>query len=548
MIHLLTRVRNNQPVLLTKRLANSGEGEVWETNLNGYLAKIYHSPTPERIDKLKVMLANPPEDPMRSHGHISIAWIEDLLKNGSGSYVGFLMPAISNSKELTHVYHPGLRQKTAPGFNWYYLHITALNVAWIVEAIHNKGYVVGDMKMQNILVNDRALVAVLDTDSFQVHDPQTNKLYRCNVGSEGFTPAELLGKDFSTIDRTEYHDRFGLGVSIYQLLFGTHPFSEGTWTGLGDPPEQTERIRKGLWLYGKAKSFSPSNNTIPLSIIHEELQLLFFRCFNDGHFDPRLRPTAKEWHYTLQNAVKDLEPCQKIDNHHHSKHSSKCYWCERAAKLGVDIFPGSAVTAKTITNTVTPNNNTLFETEELEEYLIEKENDLKQNYNKFWVINDFDDIGKLNVIVNAYRSIFNYEIERINLNSRVFPENIVVKQANNSKIAICFLNLEGNSFTARIKNLNGFAVTYKNIKFYLWRDCRRKAPNPKTVGKENLDRFQSYSNCFFYFMKQKDRLDFELVYKLILDIHNRDLDIDLELALKYLMTNFKDFWLFQWLR
>ena len=80
MITLLTRHSNNQPVSLTKQIADSGEGQVWETNLDGYLAKIYHDPTPARIAKLKVMLANPPSDPMLSHNHVSIAWVSDLLK------------------------------------------------------------------------------------------------------------------------------------------------------------------------------------------------------------------------------------------------------------------------------------------------------------------------------------------------------------------------------------------------------------------------------------------------------------------------------------
>ncbi len=40
MIVLLTRHSNNQPVSLTKQIADSGEGQVWSTNLEGYLAKI----------------------------------------------------------------------------------------------------------------------------------------------------------------------------------------------------------------------------------------------------------------------------------------------------------------------------------------------------------------------------------------------------------------------------------------------------------------------------------------------------------------------------
>ncbi len=42
------------------------------------------------------------------------------------------------------------------------------------------------------------MTSIIDTDSFQVRDLQSNKVYRCTVGSEGFTPPELLDKDFET--------------------------------------------------------------------------------------------------------------------------------------------------------------------------------------------------------------------------------------------------------------------------------------------------------------------------------------------------------------
>jgi len=343
MMTIFTRASDRQTVSLGKQIADSGEGEVWETNFSGILAKIYHNPTPERIEKLKAMLANPPVDPMKSKNHISIAFPQDLLQDGSGNCVGFLMPAVRGSRELTSIYNPRLRRRNAPGFNWYYLHVTALNTAWIIQAIHEKGYVLGDIKPQNILVNDRALVAVIDTDSFQVCESKTGKVYRCTVGSDGFTPVELLGKDFAVTDQSEVCDRFRLAVLIHYLLFGYHPFS-GEWTGAGESPDQTELISKGLWYGGNSSLIRPSQNTIPLDVVHPEIKRLFLKCFNDGHASPKLRPTAEDWYKALQVAVNDLTPCDRIDSHHRDRSYSKCYWCERSAKLGIDIFPGSFVT------------------------------------------------------------------------------------------------------------------------------------------------------------------------------------------------------------
>ncbi|WP_160295994.1 helix-hairpin-helix domain-containing protein [Aliterella atlantica] len=352
MMTILTRASDRQTVSLGNKIASSGEGEVWETNFSGILAKIYHNPTPERIEKLKAMLANPPVDPMAGKNHVSIAFPQDLLQDGSGNCVGFLMPAVRSSRELPSIYNPRLRKRNAPGFNWYYLHITALNTAWIIQAIHEKGYVLGDIKPQNILVNDRALVAVIDTDSFQVCDRKSGKVYRCTVGSDGFTPVELLGKDFAVTDQSEVCDRFRLAVLIHYLLFGYHPFS-GEWTGVGESPDQTELIRKGLWYGGNSSLIRPSQNTIPLDVIHPEIKRLFLKCFNDGHASPKLRPTAEDWHNALQVAVNDLTICGKVDSHHYSRNYSKCYWCERSVKLSVDIFPSVPGTTTPVTNTTT---------------------------------------------------------------------------------------------------------------------------------------------------------------------------------------------------
>ncbi|MBW4497754.1 MAG: hypothetical protein KME26_32765 [Oscillatoria princeps RMCB-10] len=325
-------------ISLGKQIASSGEGVIWETNRSGYLAKIYHAQDTGRVKKLEVMVANPPEDPTKSQNHISIAWPQDLLRDSSGVCVGFLMPAITQAKELLYVYSPQHRKSKAPRFNWYVLHTIALNVASIVEALHAKNYVIGDMKAQNILVNDRGLVSVIDTDSFQVKDPATGRVYRCSVGSEGFIPPELIGKDLSALTQTRSHDRFRLAVIIHLLLFGYHPFM-GVWKGSGDPPGQDELVGQGFWLYGQNSQIQPSRNTIPLDVVHPEIKKCFLKCFNDGHTDPSSRPSPKEWFNALQEAIYDLRACPKVKNHCYSLISGKCCWCERAKNLGVDIFP-----------------------------------------------------------------------------------------------------------------------------------------------------------------------------------------------------------------
>ncbi|MEH2413053.1 tetratricopeptide repeat protein, partial [Nostoc sp.] len=325
--------------LLGEPIANSGEGKVWRTNHNGYLAKIYHSQTPEQVQKLAVMIAHRPKEPNFHLNHISFAWPKSVLKDAQGDCVGFLMPEIKEAKVLIDVYNPKKRKDSKLDVDWRFLHTTALNIASIIEAIHISGYVLGDIKQQNILVNDRALPSIIDTDSFQVRNPENGNIYRCPVGSPDYTPPELIDQDFSSIDQTEVHDRFRLAVIIYQLLFSSQTLFKGNWIGAGEMPETNELIRRGLWLYAPNSLIQAIDSTIPLEIVHPEVQRCFLRCFNDGYKNSNLRPTARDWVKALRLAVNELTICGKVDSHYYSQTYGKCYWCDRATKLGIDIFP-----------------------------------------------------------------------------------------------------------------------------------------------------------------------------------------------------------------
>ncbi|UUO17674.1 helix-hairpin-helix domain-containing protein [Dolichospermum heterosporum] len=348
---VLTCASTGKSITLLKEIANSGEAKVWRTNQNGYLAKIYHSPTPERVQKLAVMIANPPTEPNSHLHHISFAWPKSGLKNDQGDFVGFLMPEIKDGKELIDVYNPQRRKQLKLEIDWQFLHTTALNIVSIIEALHAAGYVLGDIKPQNILVNNRALPSIIDTDSFQVKNPKNGKVYRCLVGSPGYTPPELMGKDFDIIEQTEIHDRFRLGVIIYQLLFGGNNHFQGKWTGAGEPPEPDEIIRRGLWLYSPNSLIEPVPRTIPMIIVHPAIRECFLKCFNDGHKNPNLRPTAREWLKALRTGNDNLTICGRVDSHYYSRTFGNCYWCDRSTNLGIDIFPGKAAsTSKPITN------------------------------------------------------------------------------------------------------------------------------------------------------------------------------------------------------
>ncbi len=322
---------------LQRKINTSGEGSIYSTEDPTYFAKIYHDPSLEKAKKLQKMLASPPADPTASQGHTSIAWPLDILLNKQGAVQGFLMPKIRDGMHLTHVYNPRLRRQKAPEFNWYYLHATALNVAWILKALHDKNFIVGDLKSENFLVNNKALVTILDTDSFQIYDETTRFLFLSPVGSEGFTPPELIGKNLSLETRTELHDRFGLAVLIYLLLFGVHPFS-GIWEGEGDPPSLDMRIFQGLSTFS-SPNLQSSPLAPPLSILPSFLGDAFKQTFNKGHLTPSERLSAQDWVHLLKKSFSLLETCPAHLSHFYYPSQGPCPWCLHLLKTNVDLFP-----------------------------------------------------------------------------------------------------------------------------------------------------------------------------------------------------------------
>jgi serine/threonine protein kinase len=331
------------------QLGDGGEGTIYQLpDRDGFAAKIYHSNkvAPQRADKLNAMLANPPTDPTAQKGHASIAWPVKLLisLDGSESVIGFLMPLVRNAEPVHRFYDAGSRLALFPLFSYDYLCRTATNLASAIGAIHESGYIIGDINESNILVRKNALVTLVDTDSFQVTEPD-GRVYRCPVGSDMFTPRELRGKNFEAVNRSQEHDLFGIAVLFFQLLMeGTHPFA-CIVRAPADQPDCSECIARGYFPYVGHPSIAPPLAAPPFEMLYPPLQRLFRQCFVDGHDDPQRRPNCKAWYQALKESERELTICRHNRQHYYFRHNRACPWCERIRKfeamgvVGWDSFP-----------------------------------------------------------------------------------------------------------------------------------------------------------------------------------------------------------------
>ena len=329
-------------------LGSGGEGSIYELDDHSDLvAKIYRRPKEAIGTKLTLMMDNPPEIETRG-GHVSIAWPLDTLHSSrpanSENTVGFLMRKVSSMEPVNQCYTPGVRRRKFPHFTYKHLCAVAINIAIAVSAVHRRNYVIGDINETNFLVDKNGLVTLIDTDSFQVIDQVDGTIYRSPVGKPEFTPPELQGHRFDAVNRDQLHDRFGLGVIIYQLLMeGAHPFA-GMYLGEGETPSIEDNISRGHFVHSKSRSVPlvTGPGYMKWHTLESTIANLFRLCLDSGHDNPIVRPTVFQWEETITRAAgtESLATCATNPQHLYFRHNQSCPWCERRDLLrGRDPYP-----------------------------------------------------------------------------------------------------------------------------------------------------------------------------------------------------------------
>jgi hypothetical protein len=128
------------------------------------------------------------------------------------------------------------------------------------------------------------------------------------------------------------------------------------------------------------------------------------------------------------------------------------------------------------------------------------------------------------------------------LGQRKLPEHLVL--TGKHSIAIGFLGVDGNSFTSRLKNWNELVGSDRSIQYQLWRDLRSPAITGK-AGLNEIDKLNHTKHGQFLTMDEEQRVDFEFIYSLIIDIQNHDLEIELQEALRVVKVELQSAWICQ---
>ena len=313
---------NDQP------LGRGGEGNVYEVLSSGcykgYVAKIYHPKErrKERELKLIYMLSNKPQ----FEDKLSVIWPEEILYEND-QFVGFLMRKANSAIDLTSLCSLRIPERLGNVWKRKYDRSTRIglqnrvkvckHIAAALAQMHKTGhYVLVDIKPENIKVNLKGQVSVIDIDSIEVINNQ-RLIFSADKTSPEYSPAEIKQLNIKSDFIEESWDRFSMAVVFYKVLFGLHPFT-GTCKAPYDKLVSNEdKISKGLFPIGTQKIYfqvipRPHKAFYSIAV---SVQRLFMQCFEGGYKNPSKRPTAQEWLQVFHKSPR-FDP---IDRHYKPK-------------------------------------------------------------------------------------------------------------------------------------------------------------------------------------------------------------------------------------
>lgn len=329
---------SGRPVVRGQQIGRiGGEGAVHEaTSHPGHVVKIYH----QAADTAKASKL----DHMKRQASADIlsfaAWPRHLVWDQSAnSIVGFIMPKV-HGREIHQIYSFKERMVYFPQVRWDFLIQVAINCAQALHDIHRVGVVIGDINEGNILVKNDATIALIDCDSFQATHA-SGYAWTCDVGIAHWTPPELqAAKSFRGVIRTQNHDRFGLALLVFHLLFmGRHPFAGGRASREDVPLEKA--IARYDYFYSStahSKGLRSPPHALAVGAMPSGLPSLFERAFCSGSERPNCRPTPPEWVAALQSLAKSLAICRADKAHRYPASLASCPWCSIYAQGGPNFF------------------------------------------------------------------------------------------------------------------------------------------------------------------------------------------------------------------
>lgn len=185
---------------------SGGEGVCYRT-YNGLFCKLYYKKhlTYVNLKKLQSMVEMGCTMPY-------ISWPLDILYYRN-QFVGYLMEELHETRSVDE-----LRDDGFAGFSILDRFLIVRNFLRCIEYLHARDILVGDMKLDNIMVAPNCDVYIIDAGSFQVGD------YACDVCHKEYTERIYTGDQLKRILRSVREEYFPINKIIFEILMLKGPF------------------------------------------------------------------------------------------------------------------------------------------------------------------------------------------------------------------------------------------------------------------------------------------------------------------------------------
>ena len=291
-------------------IGKGGEGAVYK--IAGHpqsAAKIWHPNTDRHAAARKLQIMTRRGPVITTHSDSQIIWPQTLLYDAANKPAGYLMPRLQPNRwePILKYYTPALAKHLAKErgqtISMTLRNLMARNICHAVHAIHQAGYIIGDINENNILATPEGCIAIIDCDSFQVRDTAGAVFPVTKIRPE-FQPPELQNIPGRDITRQPNHDAFALAVLLFKLLCqGLHPH-DGTVkhpTRHPDLNTQAQRIKAGIFYPDRPEVLQVSADWQQhWDDLNPPTQSRFIKTFTSGQ-----RTKPDEWLTALTESQQD---------------------------------------------------------------------------------------------------------------------------------------------------------------------------------------------------------------------------------------------------
>ncbi|MCB5164122.1 hypothetical protein LG634_04635 [Streptomyces bambusae] len=343
---------SGRPFRLTERIGGGAEGEVYAVDDGRALvAKLVPDPPdPDAYRRRLAGLVRQRREPrtvrLLAGSPPRVAWplVAVHVRHPGGRRIdGYVMPDMRAAfapfpRLLSPAAVAGGASAVGTGPTWVTALAAARSLAELLAGLHAEGYVVGDLKPENLWADGSGLVGLADVDSWQFTDGA--EVFPGRMRSPGYTAPERFGSGAAPPDRAS--DAFALAVLVHQLLMaGLHPYAGHPGDGT-DFRSLDDNVQNGRCRLTDRGSVVLPRSVPPADLLPRRLTALFRAAFGGE------RPEAAVWaaELTAAAAPERLAVCARNARHVHTVERPWCPWCDQAAR-GADSYPAGGAAGRT---------------------------------------------------------------------------------------------------------------------------------------------------------------------------------------------------------